>query len=97
MPGGDRTGPLGQGPMTGRAAGYCVGNDFPGYAGQGFGRGRGSRGGFGGRSMYNPRGLLRPRFMQTPAFRGAPLSKEEELESLRVQKQNIDKRIDELS
>lgn len=32
MPGGDRTGPLGQGPMTGRAAGYCAGSDVPGYA-----------------------------------------------------------------
>jgi len=25
MPGGDRTGPMGMGPMTGRAAGYCGG------------------------------------------------------------------------
>jgi hypothetical protein len=24
MPGGDRTGPLGQGPMTGRSMGYCA-------------------------------------------------------------------------
>jgi hypothetical protein len=24
MPGGDRTGPFGQGPMTGRAMGYCA-------------------------------------------------------------------------
>jgi len=45
MPGGDRTGPLGQGPRTGRAAGYCAGYGMPGYAnpiwGRGFGRGRG--------------------------------------------------------
>lgn len=53
MPGGDGTGPLGMGPMTGRAAGYCAGSDVPGYAnaipggvggrgrGMGFGRGRG--------------------------------------------------------
>jgi hypothetical protein len=51
MPGGDRTGPAGFGPMTGRAAGYCAGYSIPGYAnpigGRGFfGRGRG---GFGGR------------------------------------------------
>ncbi len=32
MPRGDRTGPLGMGPMTGRAAGYCAGDDDPGYA-----------------------------------------------------------------
>jgi len=31
MPGGDRTGPMGLGPMTGRAAGYCVDNNVPGF------------------------------------------------------------------
>ena len=31
MPGGDRTGPLGEGPKTGRAAGYCAGNKVPGF------------------------------------------------------------------
>jgi hypothetical protein len=51
MPGGDRTGPLGMGPMTGRAAGFCAGYSAPGYMnpvpGRGlFGRGRG-RGWFG--------------------------------------------------
>ncbi|MBN1596282.1 DUF5320 domain-containing protein, partial [candidate division FCPU426 bacterium] len=60
MPRGDRTGPRGMGPMTGRAAGYCGGYGMPGYAnqipgrgvGMGFGGGRGfggRRGGFGGR------------------------------------------------
>jgi hypothetical protein len=57
MPRGDRTGPMGMGPMTGRAAGYCAGLGMPGYAspvpgrgfGMGFGRGRGFWGrGFGG-------------------------------------------------
>lgn len=32
MPWGDRTGPMGYGPMTGRAAGYCAGYPTPGYA-----------------------------------------------------------------
>jgi len=43
MPRGDRTGPAGMGPMTGRAAGYCAGYDRPGFANPpaGFGRGRG--------------------------------------------------------
>ena len=41
MPGGDRTGPLGMGPRTGRAAGYCSGSGMPGYANFGFGRGYG--------------------------------------------------------
>lgn len=31
MPGGDRTGPMGFGPMTGRGAGYCAGYSVPGY------------------------------------------------------------------
>ncbi|MBC7333539.1 MAG: DUF5320 domain-containing protein [Actinobacteria bacterium] len=58
MPRGDGTGPMGLGPMTGRAAGYCAGYPVPGfmnpyggrffgaggrlYAGA-FGRGRGFR------------------------------------------------------
>jgi len=51
MPRGDRTGPMGLGPMTGRGAGFCNGFAAPGYAnpvvgfmggfGGGFGRGRG--------------------------------------------------------
>jgi len=51
MPRGDRTGPRGQGPMTGRAAGYCAGYNTPGYTnpgwGRGYGRGRGFGRGFG--------------------------------------------------
>ena len=40
MPGGDGTGPLGQGPMTGRARGYCAGFPEPGFwRGRGIGRG----------------------------------------------------------
>ena len=31
MPRGDKTGPWGLGPKTGRAAGYCAGYDAPGY------------------------------------------------------------------
>ena len=49
MPFGDGTGPMGQGPRTGRGVGYCAGYNRPGYAdsvprrGIGFGRGRGWR------------------------------------------------------
>ena len=32
MPAGDKTGPLGLGPMTGRGLGYCAGYSNPGYA-----------------------------------------------------------------
>ena len=49
MPFGDRTGPFGAGPRTGRAMGYCAGYSIPGYLnrpgrwfwGRGFGRGAG--------------------------------------------------------
>ena len=56
MPGGDRTGPGGMGPMTGRGAGYCAGYGVPGYmnpgprGGYGMGMGMGwGRGGGRGR------------------------------------------------
>lgn len=56
MPGGDRTGPAGEGPMTGRGAGLCGGYSSPGYAsspGRGghFMSGRGGRG-RGGRNQF---------------------------------------------
>ena len=68
MAGGDKRGPDGRGPMTGRGLGYCAGNDQPGYAadgfparrGGGFGRGlgRGARWGGGrGRGLGNGRGF----------------------------------------
>ena len=44
MPRGDRTGPEGFGPMTGRAAGYCSGYDEPGFMDQASGRGELGRG-----------------------------------------------------
>jgi hypothetical protein len=63
MPGGDRTGPRGMGPMTGGAAGYCAGYAGPGYARPGlaqrygFGPGYGIGGGRGWRNMYYANGL----------------------------------------
>lgn len=52
MPRGDRTGPQGMGPMTGRAAGYCAGNEAPGYATPGPGRGPGAGRDFGAGRGY---------------------------------------------
>jgi hypothetical protein len=70
MPWGDRTGPEGFGPMSGRGLGYCSGSGRPGYmnnyaprrgyardfgGGYGYGYGRGR--GFGrgyGRAYYGP-------------------------------------------
>lgn len=70
MPRGDGTGPMGMGPMTGRAAGFCAGYGMPGYMnyvpgrglGMGYGRGFRGRGGFGGggrgwRHMFYATGL----------------------------------------
>ena len=58
MPGGDRTGPMGAGPMTGRAGGFCAGFNAPGFANFGFGgRGRGLGRGMGGRGRGFGRGF----------------------------------------
>lgn len=62
MPFGDGTGPMGAGPMTGRAAGYCAGYGVPGRVNPGFGRGWGCRfwgrgGGHGWRHWYCASGL----------------------------------------
>ncbi len=73
MAGGDRTGPEGRGPLTGRGLGYCAGGERPGYvsAGQpggqgygrgcgwGFGRGRGYGRGFGSRHGFGFGGARR--------------------------------------
>jgi hypothetical protein len=61
MPRGDRTGPMGLGPMTGRAAGFCAGYNMPGsmspVPGRGFwGRGAGG-GGRGWRNQFYATGL----------------------------------------
>ncbi len=56
MPRGDRSGPDGAGPMTGRRMGYCAGFDAPGYVRPGGGYG-GRGGGYGGRGGgYGGRG-----------------------------------------
>lgn len=61
MPRGDRTGPEGMGPMTGRGAGYCAGNAVPGFNNPGVGRGGfigGGRGrGRGFRNQYYATGM----------------------------------------
>jgi len=73
MPRGDRTGPLGMGSMTGRAAGYCAGYQVPGYmnpyGGRGMGLGRGFRGG--GRGYGRGFGYYAPASPYTnPAYTG---------------------------
>jgi hypothetical protein len=96
MPHGDRMGPRGMGPMTGRAAGYCAGYGEPGYANPGPGRGFGT--GWGGawgrgrrwRHWYYATGLPGwARFGRTPSWGygpyAGPLTQEQETESLKAQ------------
>jgi len=101
MPRGDGTGPLGMGPMSGRAAGFCAGYSVPGYmnglpgggrwGGRGwFGQGRGR----GFRNMYYATGLTgwqRAAAGFPGAYTGAApfsppeMSSEQELAALRNQ------------
>lgn len=62
MPFGDRTGPTGTGPRTGRGAGFCGGFGVPGFQNRAggwgsFGRGRGG-GGRGWRNWFYATGLI---------------------------------------
>lgn len=75
MPRGDRTGPDGMGPMTGRGAGFCAGYSSPGYTkgaprGAGFGNGRGRGNGF-GRGYGRGNGFGRG-FYQNQNYRNNP-------------------------
>jgi hypothetical protein len=86
MPRGDGTGPIGMGPMTGRAAGYCAGYGVPGFMNPYGGRGLGTawgRGGGRGMAMAWRRGFAPAPF---PAAYAAPEpTREEELSALRNQ------------
>lgn len=117
MPGGDGTGPAGLGSMTGRAAGYCAGYGAPGFMtgmpGREFGRWpRG--GGWGRRNLFYSTGLTgwqRPAYGYPGGPHGMPygeplspsLNKEEELNMLKGQAENLEdtlngikKRIEEI-
>jgi len=95
MPWGDRTGPMGWGPMTGRGFGFCAGNDQPGfYAGPGGGRawGRGRGRGFGPGRGLGRRGWFgagppaQPYQAAPPA---ADMAAEQEKEMLKREAQNL--------
>ena len=109
MLGGDRTGPTGMGPMTGRAAGYCVDYDVPGYvnpaSGRGFGMGWGGGWGRGRRwrHQYYATGLPgRARFGGgAPAWGygpyAGPLTREQEVESLKTQAGRLKEQLDAIN
>ncbi|MCK5839443.1 MAG: DUF5320 domain-containing protein [Bacteroidales bacterium] len=52
MPRGDRSGPSGEGPKTGKGMGYCTENEHPGYMNTFSNRGRGFGRGFQGGQGY---------------------------------------------
>ncbi len=74
MPGGDRTGPMGLGPMTGRAAGYCAGSGVPGTANPLPGRGYGYGGGFWGWGRGRGGGRGRRGWFYARGFAGWPVA-----------------------
>ncbi len=112
MPLGDRTGPLGMGPKTGRGAGYCSGFGMPGYAnpvpvrgwfgfGRGWSRGRGLFGrGCGWRHWYWATGLpgwARAGYGYQP-FWGYPYAStaREEIDVLREEAEFLKKELEEV-
>lgn len=105
MPRGDRTGPLGMGPMTGRAAGYCAGYGVPGYMnpvpGRGFGIGFGGWGrGFHWRHWYYATGLPGwVRFGYSPAWGWSvpSLTKEQETDMLKAQAKALQEQFDAIN
>ena len=105
MPGGDRTGPMGSGPMTGRRAGFCAGYSIPGYSnpvsGRGFfgygrggyGRGRGlGRGFFGG---FGFRRAAVPYPAADPGYSGE-MTPDQEAELLKAEVEAMNRRIKDL-
>lgn len=105
MTGGDRTGPRGMGPMTGRGLGYCAGAGTPGYTnptpGFGLGRGRGG-GGHGWRHWYYATGLpgwaragYPPAWAYAPYWQ--PLAEEQEVEVLKEQAETLKRELDAIA
>ncbi len=98
MPGGDGTGPMGMGPMTGRGIGYCAGNPVSGYANAGFGMGRGR----GFRRMYFATGLPGRVSHEAYPYGVAPYAatgavpEVDENEALKNQVQNLEKQLQAL-
>ncbi len=98
MPGFDRTGPEGRGSMTGRGAGYCAGNETPRFAdrGPGYGRGRGGMRGF-GRGFGFGRGRMGAPIYPQYDYEPYPLTKEEEIQSLKTQSDQLRKELDSVN
>jgi len=105
MPGGNRTGPMGFGPMTGRGLGFCAGYSAPGFMNpsQAWGWGGGSGRGRGWRHRYWATGI--PGWAWSwPAQTGFPAvqpglvaSAASEVELLRQQAEYLKQSLDEVN
>jgi hypothetical protein len=93
MPQGDGTGPIGQGPMTGRGLGHCAGFAVPGFM-NGFGRGRGFGRGFRRRMMIQP--TVIPQEVELTSTEEKKIL-EANLKDLKTEINEIEKRLKELS
>ncbi|HPR32261.1 MAG TPA: DUF5320 domain-containing protein [Prolixibacteraceae bacterium] len=96
---GNKSGPMGQGPMTGRKLGYCAGYDSPGYT-KGFGGGGGRGFGFGsgfGSGTGRGRGMGFGRRFASDSSYGRSytgtaypnLSRDEEINNLKAQAESL--------
>jgi len=100
MPRGDGTGPLGQGPMTGRGAGHCAGFSMPGYVNpmprHGWGMGRGWGRSRGWRPTYSPMGFLGapPVYGVAPGY--APLPARQDVQALKAQAEHFEGALGEI-
>ena len=96
MPRGDGTGPMGMGPMKGRAAGYCASYPAPGFVnpvgGRGLGLARGRGGGL-GRGLAMRRGRGRAFGFAPARFAPAP-TREQELDLLHCQADLLKEQLD---
>lgn len=92
MPGGDGTGPMGYGPMSGRAAGYCAGFPVPGYTNSGRGGFVGRGGGFRGRG----RGWARMPMPIGPAIMPTE-TPEQELDGLKQQAELLQSSLNQIN
>jgi hypothetical protein len=105
MPRGDRTGPEGMGPMTGRAAGHCAGTDRPGFTNW-WGPGRGFRRGFGrgfgrGGGRFGRRNRARNRAYADPAWDVPPAapqpSREQETSWLKARAADLQEALNQIN
>lgn len=106
MPRGDRTGPVGMGPMSGRGAGFCAGSAMPGAwnlgnaygvvrgrgcGGPGFGRMRGFKGSPGWANFDHPVYMGSPAEDQKDFLHSRAEFLEKELQKVKKRLEGLDK------